>query len=254
MDLYRLATRFAPSEFEHRALALMAQHVGFDGAVWGEGTAVADRVEINRATVVGRSATMVADYARLPVTDPITSRFIRRPMQAQFVCVQTAYRAARLSTVREFLHSHQVGHLMLVGYQDGTIPAQLHWMTVYRSPRDALFNTADVAIFPELLAHWIQAREICCRLHHVPRSQAGEVKHDSTLSTTPKSAQAHGFTNRQRQVLLQLVLGYSYKQIGKNIGLSDLTVKDYARAIYARLGVHNKTEAASQARLRGLLD
>jgi DNA-binding CsgD family transcriptional regulator len=197
---------------------------------------------------------MVADYARLPVTDPITSRFIRRPMQAQSVCVETAYRASRLSTVREFLDSHKVGHLMLVGYQDGTIPSQLHWMTIYRSPRDTLFDTADVAIFPELLAHWVQAREICRRLQHVPRSQLEEVRHDSSLSTAPNSTQAHGFTHRQRQVLLQLVLGYSYKQIGRNIGLSDLTVKDYARAIYARLGVHNKTEAASQARLRGLLD
>ena len=54
-------------------------------------------------------------------------------------------------------------------------------------------------------------------------------------------------TGRQREVLWLLSLGKSNKEIGRALGLAEGTVKIHCMAIYQRLNVRNRTEAALRA-------
>jgi DNA-binding NarL/FixJ family response regulator len=60
-------------------------------------------------------------------------------------------------------------------------------------------------------------------------------------------------TPRQFDVLERLVEGKSNKGIGRELGLSEATVKAHLAAIFRCLGVDNRTEAAHIAEQRGLL-
>lgn len=60
-------------------------------------------------------------------------------------------------------------------------------------------------------------------------------------------------TTREGQVLEQLADGLSNRQIAMRLGLSDETVKFHLSAVFAKLGVSNRTEAVRQAIRRGLV-
>jgi DNA-binding NarL/FixJ family response regulator len=59
-------------------------------------------------------------------------------------------------------------------------------------------------------------------------------------------------TERQREVLQRLTQGSSNKQIARDLGLSENTVKVHVAAILRALGASNRTEAALQARELGI--
>lgn len=61
-------------------------------------------------------------------------------------------------------------------------------------------------------------------------------------------------TGRQREVLQHLTAGLSNKAIGKQMDLSDKTVKAHVTAIFKSLGVVNRTQAIQRARALGLTD
>jgi two-component system, NarL family, nitrate/nitrite response regulator NarL len=58
-------------------------------------------------------------------------------------------------------------------------------------------------------------------------------------------------TARQAEVFRSLMRGLSDKQIARDLGVSDTTVKSHVRAILQIVGVHKRGEAAYQARARG---
>ncbi len=51
-------------------------------------------------------------------------------------------------------------------------------------------------------------------------------------------------TRRERQILVLLMDGRTTRQISKELFLSESTVKAHLTAIYRKLGVTNRTEAA----------
>ncbi len=61
-----------------------------------------------------------------------------------------------------------------------------------------------------------------------------------------------GLTTRQREVLAALATGLSNKEIAREFGLSDKTVKVHVGAIFTALGVSNRTRAAAAALAAGL--
>jgi len=71
----------------------------------------------------------------------------------------------------------------------------------------------------------------------------------SPVSFGPSAKERHdaGLTGRQREVLWLLSLGKSNKEIGRALGLAEGTVKIHCMAIYQRLNVRNRTEAALRA-------
>lgn len=71
------------------------------------------------------------------------------------------------------------------------------------------------------------------------------------LQTQPTPAQPtpeSPLTERELEVLHGVSLGWTNKQIGVHLGISDRTVQVHLQAIYHKLGVNNRTEAV----LRGL--
>ena len=60
-----------------------------------------------------------------------------------------------------------------------------------------------------------------------------------------------GLTSRQWAVLRELVGGRSNKEIAKILGIEEITVKVHLQAVFKRLQVSNRTQAATYAMQRG---
>jgi len=60
-------------------------------------------------------------------------------------------------------------------------------------------------------------------------------------------------TERQKEVLLFLSRGLTYREIAERLGVKVSTVATHVKSIYDRLGVSNKAEALFESRVLGLL-
>jgi DNA-binding NarL/FixJ family response regulator len=60
-------------------------------------------------------------------------------------------------------------------------------------------------------------------------------------------------TERQLQVLSRVGAGRSSKEIARDLGIAERTIKDHLTLIYLRLGVSNRAEAVSRAGALGLI-
>lgn len=58
---------------------------------------------------------------------------------------------------------------------------------------------------------------------------------------------------RESEVLDLVARGFTYPEVAKRLALSVSTIQSHVRNIYAKLDVHNRTEAVYEARLLGLL-
>lgn len=63
---------------------------------------------------------------------------------------------------------------------------------------------------------------------------------------------AESLTPREQEVLEHLASGRSNKEIGRDIGLSEITIKLHVRQILRKLGARNRSEAASIATRAGI--
>lgn len=68
-----------------------------------------------------------------------------------------------------------------------------------------------------------------------------------------RSHERFGLSPRELEVLTLLPSGKSAKDIGKELFLSEPTIKTHMSNIYRKLDVHNRTEAITKARAGGLL-
>ena len=60
-------------------------------------------------------------------------------------------------------------------------------------------------------------------------------------------------TTREHEVLLFIARGMTTQEIGDGLGLSPNTVKSHSRSLFTKLDAHNRVQALTTARLRGLL-
>ena len=75
-------------------------------------------------------------------------------------------------------------------------------------------------------------------------------------SAQPTGLASHGLTAREHEVLLLLGTGATNHEIASELHLSADSIKKYTMALYRKLGVRNRTEAARRAAVlleRGLL-
>lgn len=66
-------------------------------------------------------------------------------------------------------------------------------------------------------------------------------------------ALTRALTPREQEVLACVARGFRYSEIATQLGVSATTVQTHVRSVYAKLGVHTKTEAVFEARQAGLL-
>jgi two-component system, NarL family, nitrate/nitrite response regulator NarL len=62
-----------------------------------------------------------------------------------------------------------------------------------------------------------------------------------------------GLTPREQQVLVRLATGAPNKEIGRDLGLAEVTVKLHVRQILKKIGARNRSEAAAIATRAGLI-
>lgn len=67
------------------------------------------------------------------------------------------------------------------------------------------------------------------------------------------SATMGALTPREQQVLVRLATGAQNKEIGRDLGLAEVTVKLHVRQILKKIGARNRSEAASMATRAGLI-
>ncbi len=77
---------------------------------------------------------------------------------------------------------------------------------------------------------------------HNPSRPVGDIGQPSRAE--PASLAGSGLTPRQREILMALKQGQSNKEIGRQLGIPEGTVKVHLKAIYRQLGVNNRTQAA----------
>ena len=61
------------------------------------------------------------------------------------------------------------------------------------------------------------------------------------------------FSDRELDVLLFLCHGYSNSEIADQLGVTTNTVKTHLKNIYGKLGVSNRTQAAAEAKIIGIV-
>lgn len=71
--------------------------------------------------------------------------------------------------------------------------------------------------------------------------------------STGTTLEERGLTDREQEVLQALAKGYTNREIGDLLGISRQTVPVHVRNIYRKLQASNRTEAAYEARARGIL-
>ncbi len=74
-------------------------------------------------------------------------------------------------------------------------------------------------------------------------SSAAKARSGSGAALTEIGAAFPDLTTRHVQVLGHIVRGLSNKEIARDLGIADGTVKQHANAIYKELGLQNRTEA-----------
>lgn len=89
--------------------------------------------------------------------------------------------------------------------------------------------------------------------YFTPSIAATLVHHFRLLSDSPRRATAHddGLTDRELKVLDLLARGKSNREIAEILCLSERTVENHTRSIYAKLHVHDRTRAILVAQQRG---
>lgn len=79
-----------------------------------------------------------------------------------------------------------------------------------------------------------------------PRRQGDFERNDAALKSL-------GVSQREEEVLALLAEGQSNKEIARSLGVSPNTVKTHLSALYEKLDVSNRTEAAAKARALQLI-
>lgn len=67
---------------------------------------------------------------------------------------------------------------------------------------------------------------------------------ESRLPTSPSNDLFSELTEREEQILFQLIKGRSNKQLAEDFGISENTVRNHVASILKKIKVNNRTEAA----------
>lgn len=87
---------------------------------------------------------------------------------------------------------------------------------------------------------------------YIDPSVAGKLVRQMTVPAAPHKARLAALTERERAVLQQIAKGHTNTTIAEKLSLSEGTVRNYVSAIFAKLEVEDRTQAAVFAIAHGL--
>jgi LuxR family maltose regulon positive regulatory protein len=105
-----------------------------------------------------------------------------------------------------------------------------------------LYKALDRGIAPDYLNHLLQA---------FPINEPELV--EPSVSQIPDSGYIEPLSEREIEVLQLIAEGMTNPEIATRLFLSLYTVKTHTRNIYGKLGVNNRTQAVTKARVLGIL-
>jgi transcriptional regulator EpsA len=136
----------------------------------------------------------------------------------------------------------------------------VHGVTRPDRPREieslfAFFHAGPVAApvrtyYLELLVPHLHS--VYLRVQNVERGLGGTSTRQRSASAVPAAAQWN-VTEREREILCWVREGRSNQQIGEQLGISPLTVKNHIQKILRKMGAANRAQAVSLAITAGML-
>lgn len=81
-----------------------------------------------------------------------------------------------------------------------------------------------------------------------------KIFHKRRLHTRINATGHITLSRREKQILVRLADGYTNKEIGDEIHVSESTVKKYVSELFTKLNARRRTEAVKIARASGLID
>jgi DNA-binding CsgD family transcriptional regulator len=179
--------------------------------------------------------------------DPFVNKFISLPssstqnvVRSNKVIDDKLYRSSRF--YNEFMKPQAVHHVMLLGLRDGGCPIGLYGL--HRPMAMHAFSKQEEQKL-QLMARHLAAAAV--------RLKPSKVRVEPQISDqgfSQKSLLQIGFTRRQTEVIIRLNQGLTNTQIADSLNMSVRTAQNHLRAMYQKLGVHNRTRFLNQVRSR----
>lgn len=100
---------------------------------------------------------------------------------------------------------------------------------------------------------WYQSPDAAALIDIMDRTMAGESVYPRQMTVLLGQARSSDLTEREMQVLREVVSGNTDAQIAQHLGISLRTVKGHIQNLREKTGYRNRTELAVQARASGLI-
>lgn len=145
--------------------------------------------------------------------------------------------------------------VLLAGALWGTIPITLGAIALYvaaASVSSSLYQAATAGVLLAVTGALTHAVAALVRGHAVPVVQATRAAVPGSASTPPP-APVTSLSERETEVLRELVRGARNTDIAAALGISERTVKAHLASIYRKLGVESRSAAVAMAVQRRLV-
>ncbi len=216
--------------FRRDSLAWLRRHIGFDGALWAVGRLHDGRLDMGALCVDGRPPGLIDDHAPFA---PIMATGFRRAIDAITQWdTATQLRSRRLAHFRAFLEQYRIRHVLMKGVRLAS-PTHIAWLVMLREDADQPFQAPASQAHEPAIAIALHGSEYIAALR--------------SASAPGSAASGVHLTERQKQVLHCLFLGWSNKLIARHLGISDNTLKSHLRALYQAMQVRSRSQAILHA-------
>ena len=217
--------------FRRDSLAWLRRHIGFDGALWAVGRLHEGRLDMGTVCIDGRPPGLLNDHAPFA---PIVAAGLRRAVDVlTHWDTATQLRSGRLAHFRAFLEQYRIRHVLMKGVRLAS-PSHIAWLVMLREDADQPFQAQASHAHEPAIAIALHALEYIAVLRRTPASASS-------------AASGIHLTERQKQVLHCLFLGWSNKLIARHLGISDNTLKSHLRALYQAMQVRSRSQAILHA-------
>jgi DNA-binding CsgD family transcriptional regulator len=247
-----------------RILGHLLEHLGFlarqqgdltrSAALMQEGLAWSERIgnEWTAEFISGNLASVRREQGDLPGAIALYREGLRRNLaqgdRRNFAGILVGLAVAMLETGRLQVGARLVGAVEAVLDADGVaLPAICH--ADYEHATVALnFALGDIRYAAERAAgRSLTPEQVLAELDHILADQSAD-----TESARSRYGEPFGITARELDVL-RLLPGYTYREIGEQLFISERTVEHHSRSLCRKLGVNHRRAAVDVARRHGLI-